>query len=273
MSTAWIACAACIRETELDEVVMAIHPAQFSQIPRGMAVIGKLSIPARAIVDLGEGIVVRERLFQIGRMQMLDLTATPSDLPDYVLLKRAFDISFGRGARGSCSAHGFDRVGDPANLARPDLLQARADRAKWPAVSDVQVSYYENVPLFHSDARHTPRRTRGGRASASFSGRQAWMSCPEFVNVLKGNMSVVGPRPELTHFATKFLQEIYHYNHRHCLRVGMTGWAQVNRWRGDTSIDKRVEYDLYYLQNWTFGFDLRIILSTVFSVLVGKNAY
>jgi lipopolysaccharide/colanic/teichoic acid biosynthesis glycosyltransferase len=71
----------------------------------------------------------------------------------------------------------------------------------------------------------------------------------------------------------QFLHEVGRYNQRHCLRVGITGWAQVNGWRGDTSIAKRVEFDLYYLQNWSFIFDLRIIVMTVFSQLIGKNAY
>src|SRR4029077_4523277 len=78
----------------IDEVVMAIHPAQFSMIPRIIKALEKLSVPSRAIVDLGEGIVVRERLFQVGRMQMLDLTTTPTDLLDYALIKRVFDICF-----------------------------------------------------------------------------------------------------------------------------------------------------------------------------------
>src|SRR5216684_3642199 len=78
----------------IDEAVMAIHPAQFSQIPRIIKALGQLCVPARAIVDLGEGVVVRERLFQVGRMQMLDLTTQHADLLDYALLKRAFDICF-----------------------------------------------------------------------------------------------------------------------------------------------------------------------------------
>src|SRR5438477_8012324 len=78
----------------IDEVVMAIHPAQFSQIPGVITALEKLSVPSRAIVDLGEGVVVREKLFQVGRMQMLDLTTTPADSLDYALLKRAFDICF-----------------------------------------------------------------------------------------------------------------------------------------------------------------------------------
>ena len=80
---------------------------------------------------------------------------------------------------------------------------------------------------------------------------------PQFLNVLKGEMSVVGPRPERPYFVDKFLSEISHYDTRHRLKVGITGWAQVNGWRGDTSIAKRLEFDRYYLQNWSFWFDLR----------------
>jgi lipopolysaccharide/colanic/teichoic acid biosynthesis glycosyltransferase len=96
---------------------------------------------------------------------------------------------------------------------------------------------------------------------------------PQFINVLKGDMSVVGPRPERPHFVSKFVDEVSKYNNRHALKVGITGWAQVNGWRGDTSIAKRVEYDLYYLQNWSLTFDLQIIVMTVFSGLINRNAY
>ena len=81
-------------------------------------------------------------------------------------------------------------------------------------------------------------------------------------------MSVVGPRPERPHFVKRFLEEIAHYDSRHRLKVGITGWAQVNGWRGDTSIQKRFEFDLYYLQNWSFWFDLRIILLTALATML-----
>jgi lipopolysaccharide/colanic/teichoic acid biosynthesis glycosyltransferase len=86
-------------------------------------------------------------------------------------------------------------------------------------------------------------------------------------------MSVVGPRPERPGFVKKFLGEVSRYNHRHRLKVGITGWAQVNGWRGDTSIRRRVEHDLYYLKNWNLFFDIRIIFLTLFSRYRNKNAY
>jgi exopolysaccharide biosynthesis polyprenyl glycosylphosphotransferase len=114
-----------------------------------------------------------------------------------------------------------------------------------------------------------PRRTRFGRwlRVASLD------ELPQFLNVLNGEMSVVGPRPERPYFVEQFRQTVSLYNTRHNLKVGITGWAQVNGWRGDTSITKRVEHDLYYLNNWTFGFDLRIILLTILHLFSSKNAY
>jgi len=97
---------------------------------------------------------------------------------------------------------------------------------------------------------------------------------PQFFNVLRGDMSVVGPRPELTFFVQKFRNEIPRYMSRHNIKPGITGWAQVNGLRGsDTSIVRRVEYDLHYLQNWSFSLDIRIIVMTMFAGLIARNAY
>ena len=96
---------------------------------------------------------------------------------------------------------------------------------------------------------------------------------PQFWNVLIGDMSVVGPRPEREHFVEQFKKDISQYKVRHLAKSGITGWAQVNGWRGDTSIEKRVDHDIYYIENWSFSFDLRIIWRTVFGRETNKNAY
>lgn len=96
---------------------------------------------------------------------------------------------------------------------------------------------------------------------------------PQLYNVLKGDMSLVGPRPERPQFVEKFMEEIPKYMVKHQVRPGMTGWAQVHGWRGDTSISKRIEFDLYYIENWSIGLDLKILLMTVFKGLINKNAY
>lgn len=96
---------------------------------------------------------------------------------------------------------------------------------------------------------------------------------PQLFNVLKGDMSLVGPRPERPFFVEKFKEEVPRYMVKHQVRPGMTGWAQVNGFRGDTSIAKRIECDLYYIENWTPSFDIKILFLTIFKGFVNKNAY
>ena len=96
---------------------------------------------------------------------------------------------------------------------------------------------------------------------------------PQLFNILKGDMSLVGPRPERPLFVEKFKEEIPRYMVKHQVRPGLTGWAQVNGLRGDTSIRKRIEYDIYYIENWTLGFDIKIILMTFFTGFINKYAY
>ena len=96
---------------------------------------------------------------------------------------------------------------------------------------------------------------------------------PQFFNVLMGQMSLVGPRPERPQFVEKFKEEIPRYMVKHQVRPGITGWAQINGYRGDTSIRKRIEYDLYYIENWSLGFDLKILFLTIFKGFINKNAY
>jgi putative colanic acid biosynthesis UDP-glucose lipid carrier transferase len=96
---------------------------------------------------------------------------------------------------------------------------------------------------------------------------------PQFFNVLKGDMSVVGPRPERPVFIDQFRDQIPKYMLRHKMKAGITGWAQVNGWRGNTSIEKRIEFDLYYIQNWSLRLDLKIMLMTVWKGFVHENAY
>ena len=114
-----------------------------------------------------------------------------------------------------------------------------------------------------------PRVTAVGR----FIRKTSIDEMPQFFNVLSGNMSLVGPRPERPFYVEKFREEIPHYMIKHQVRPGLTGWAQVNGFRGDTSIQKRIDHDLYYIENWTLGFDFKIMFLTIFKGFINKNAY
>jgi exopolysaccharide biosynthesis polyprenyl glycosylphosphotransferase len=96
---------------------------------------------------------------------------------------------------------------------------------------------------------------------------------PQLWNVLRGDMSLVGPRPERPVFVSRFRKEIPHYMLRHKVRAGITGWAQINGWRGNTSLDRRIECDLFYIRNWSYLLDLKILTLTLWKGFVHRNAY
>ena len=96
---------------------------------------------------------------------------------------------------------------------------------------------------------------------------------PQLWNVLVGDMSLVGPRPERPVFVNQFRNQIPNYMLRHKVKSGITGWAQINGWRGDTSLEKRIECDLYYIRNWSPWLDIKILFLTVFKGFINKNAY
>ena len=121
--------------------------------------------------------------------------------------------------------------------------------------------------------QHDPRITPLGR----FLRRTSLDELPQFINVLQGRMSIVGPRPHAIEHNEQYKEVIHTYMRRHQVKPGITGWAQVNGWRGETDtlekMQKRVEYDLYYINNWSLGFDLKIIILTFFRGFISRNAY
>jgi Undecaprenyl-phosphate glucose phosphotransferase len=114
-----------------------------------------------------------------------------------------------------------------------------------------------------------PRRTRIG----AFIRKTSIDELPQFINVLMGDMSLVGPRPEQPAYVEKFRQSIPRYMDRHREKAGLTGWAQINGLRGDTSIVERTKYDLWYIENWSLWLDFKILLRTAFKIFTDKTAY
>jgi Undecaprenyl-phosphate glucose phosphotransferase len=258
----------------INDIIIALPAARLSEVQKIAPQLEKLCVPTRVVIDLGEGVVLRERLIDLGGLHMLDLRPTLAETGPYLFQKRIFDVAFSAlvllltlpimllialavklGSRGPVFFV-QDRVGLNGRVFQ--MFKFRTMRVG---------SQEEGDTRWTSD--NDPRRTIVG----TFLRKTNLDELPQFFNVLKGDMSIVGPRPERPFFVERFLEEFERYNARHMFKAGITGWAQVNGWRGDTSIAKRVEYDLYYLRNWSLTFDLQIITMTVFRLFSSKNAY
>lgn len=257
----------------IGDVILAIPPAFLGDLPNLRKQLSPLCVPMRLVLDVGEGVDSRQRLFSVGNLLMLDLQGTPAESVLYIILKRAFDIVFSAAVL-FFAAPLLLLIALAVRLSSPGPIFFVQERV---GLNGGLFRMYKFRTMVHSPAetytrwteKDDPRRTRVGRVLR----QSALDELPQFFNVLKGDMSVVGPRPEGPVLVQKFMQCVGNYNRRHHLKVGITGWAQVNGWRGNTSIEKRIEYDLYYLRHWTLGFDLRIVALTLIRGFTDKNAY
>ncbi len=270
----WHRLADALEIFQCTEVLLALPLDRLGEAHTILDGLQRLSIPARLVLHLGQTSLLPDRIFDFYGVPLVDLRACPSDSIGYAIGKRVFDFVFSAAAllllspliglialavKLSSSGPVFfvqDRVGLSGKLFRMYKFRTMM-------VSDCK----------QSDTQWTiaadPRRTRIG----TWLRQTSLDELPQFLNVLKGDMSVVGPRPERPHFVQEFLNDFSQYNNRHYLKVGITGWAQVNGWRGDTSIQKRIEFDLYYLRNWSMAFDFKIIFLTLVRGLISRNAY
>jgi Undecaprenyl-phosphate glucose phosphotransferase len=256
------------------DLILAMPPDRLAELPALRQQLAPLCAPMRLVLNFGDLVEPGQSLFRFGNLLMLDLQTTHAESAIYVILKRAFDLVFSsivliltspifllialvvRVTSLGPVIFAQDRVGLNGALFR--MYKFRTMRITSARESDSRWT-----------VRNDPRCTPFGRVLR----RTGLDELPQFFNVLKGDMSVVGPRPERPVLVQRFMQSVGNYNTRHYLKVGITGWAQVNGWRGDTSIEKRVEYDLYYVRHWTLAFDLWIVLMTFFRGFSNKNAY
>lgn len=158
-------------------------------------------------------------------------------------------------------------------LSSPGPVLYRQERVSWNG-KRFQMLKFRSMPInADQDLVWGRSKTKQTTRVGQFLRRTSLDELPQFINVLKGDMSIVGPRPERTVFVEQFKHEIDSYMQKHLVHAGITGWAQVNGWRGDTSLEKRIEYDLFYVENWSLWFDLKIILLTLKSGFMNENAY
>ncbi len=191
-----------------------------------------------------------------------------------LVLKRAFDLAFGTVAL-LVAAPAMLAIAAALKLTSPGPVLYRQERMGVDGRRFLMLKFRtmhvgaerETGPVWARP--DDPRRTGLG----AFLRRWSLDELPQVLNVLRGEMSLVGPRPERPSFVEEFRRRVPGYMLRHKVKAGITGWAQINGWRGNTSIEKRIEYDLYYIESWSLGFDLKILIQTFWYGFRNRNAY
>ena len=258
----------------IDDVVLALPASRQHEMSTILEKVQHLGVPVRVVLDLGNQPPTSDRLVSINGVWMVSVCHSPMESVMYMILKRGFDIAFSTAVL-ILAAPVTVAIAIAVKLSSPGPVLFAQNRVGFKG--DVFKMYKFRTMCLSTtqegDTRWTYRDDARRTGVGAFLRRTSLDELPQFFNVLKGDMSVVGPRPERPHFVEKFGVEIPRYHARHYLKVGITGWAQVNGWRGDTSIERRVEHDLYYLRNWSLLFDLRILIRTVLHTLNAKHAY
>jgi len=252
-----------LKEAGIDEVVIAIDSDETIWITPIISLCEKYGTKVGIIPFYNDIIPSHPTIDVIGDTKLFNLRSNPLDNLGYAALKRIGDILI-----SICILIILSPImlliclGILISSPGPIMFtQQRVGRNKnlftMYKFRSMRVNNTQDIAWTKND---DSRKTRFG----SFLRKLSLDELPQLVNVIRGDMSLVGPRPEIPFYVEKFKEEIPLYMVKHQVRPGMTGWAQVNGYRGDTSIIKRIEYDVWYIENWCLGLDVRILLRTAF---------
>ena len=263
-----------LENNRLDEIALTLALREYSKLKRIVAICEKSGVHTKFVPDYNDIIPTRPYTEDLLGLPVVNIRHVPLTNSFNMICKRAMDIV------GAIVAI---IIFSPVMLVTAVLVKITS---KGPLIykqervglhnQTFQMYKFRSMEVQSAKSekrawtvRDDPRVTKVGRVIRKTSIDEL----PQLFNILKGDMSLVGPRPERPFFVEKFREEIPRYMVKHQVRPGLTGWAQVNGYRGDTSIKKRIEYDLYYIENWTMGLDIKILFLTFFKGFVNKNAY
>lgn len=257
-----------------DMVVIALAPENYMEIDTIIPLCEKNGARILIVPYYSEYIPAKPAFEDLDGLPVIDTRYIPLDSSIHQMFKRSFDVCFSLFAITIFSpimlfAAIMTKITSPGPILykqeRIGLNQKSFNMYKFRSMR-VQSEQSSNTTWTTKD---DPRKTKWGE----FMRKTSIDELPQFFNILAGSMSVVGPRPERPYFVAQFKETVPRYMVKHQVRPGLTGWAQVNGWRGDTSIEKRIEHDIFYIENWSFMFDMKIIFLTVFRGFINKNAY
>ncbi|UJF34273.1 undecaprenyl-phosphate glucose phosphotransferase [Paenibacillus hexagrammi] len=258
----------------VDEVIIALPLDAHRKFGTIINVCEKAGVKALIIPDFYDFLPSRPFFDNFADMPLINVRDIPLDELRNRLLKRAFDIVFSSIAIFITSpVMAFIYIGIKITSPGPVIFKQERVGLNRRRFMMYKFRSMKIMPEGASDTQWTvendPRRTKFG----AFLRKTSLDELPQFFNVLFGHMSVVGPRPERPYFVEQFKEEIPKYMVKHHIRPGITGLAQSNGLRGDTSIEERIKHDIFYIENWTFLFDIKIIWKTIVNGFINKNAY
>src|SRR5215467_10331116 len=257
----------------IDHLHVALPPEQHVRMIELLDITSRECIDVKVVPDILQVIALRARLEDLDGVPVININE-PSLQGVNALLKRAIDIGISAVAL-VILALPIAIIAAIVRLTSKGPAFFRQERMGLDGKSFTIVKFRSMRDDAEKDTgpvwtqRDDPRVTTFGR----FLRRSNLDELPQLWNVLRGDMSIVGPRPERPHFVEQFKHRIPQYMLRHKVKAGLTGWAQVNGWRGNTPLDKRIEYDLYYIENWSVRLDLKIMWLTLVRGFFHKHAY
>ncbi|GAF64992.1 UDP-phosphate glucose phosphotransferase [Bacillus sp. TS-2] len=258
----------------IDEVILALPLSAHKKYKQIIEICDKAGVRLLIIPDYYDVLPAKFVVDQVGEIPLINVREVPLDEIRNRMLKRGFDIIFSIFAIVLLSPlYIFISIG--VKLTSKGSVIFKQERVGFNKNKFMMYKFRSmiDMPLEMSDSEWTikddPRKTSFG----TFLRKTSLDELPQFFNVLKGDMSVVGPRPEREYFVEQFKEEIPKYMVKHHVKPGITGWAQVNGLRGDTSIIKRIQLDLFYIENWSFLLDIKIVFKTIKNGFLNKNAY
>ncbi len=259
-----------LENNEVDEVVIALEPHENIYMKMVISACEKQGVRTNIIPFYNDYIPSHPSVYVVGNTKLINIRSIPLDNPFNAFYKRAFDILVSLAAIILTSPLMLI-IAIGVKLSSPGPILFKQKRI---GLNKKPFTMYKFRSMRITDKENTawttdndPRKTKFGALIRKYSCDEL----PQLFNVLFNSMSIVGPRPEIPHHVEHFKEEIPLYLVRQQVRPGITGWAQVNGFRGDTSIEDRIKYDIWYIENWTWLLDLKILFMTIFGGMSNKE--
>ncbi|MFZ2314386.1 MAG: undecaprenyl-phosphate glucose phosphotransferase [Gammaproteobacteria bacterium] len=262
-----------LHQQKIDEIWIALPLRAESRVKAVLHELRRHTITTRFVLDIFGMDLVNHTVIDLAGFPVLNICSTPMVGANRVL--KAIEDRILAALILLAISPIFIPIAMAVKISSPGPIFYRQKRVGWNG-NEFEMLKFRSMPMNAEAGTGPVWASKGdGRATkiGQFLRKTSLDELPQFINVLRGEMSIVGPRPERKVFVDEFKEKIPRYMQKHLVKAGITGWAQVNGWRGNTSLEKRIEYDLYYIEHWSLFLDIKIIFLTIFRGFVNRNAY